>query len=871
MKKRFWYILPVMLTVSLGIGALTACGEIGEESESKTYTLVYDLDGGTGTRPEGGSHAEGDKFSVASGTGLSKTEYLFDGWLDGTTKVQAGSEYTMPARDVTLKADWKAVTYNVTYSLGDHAAQDAAVPAQEPVASGTVLELPTPNTAKGWTFSGWDLGSKSVPFIEGKSQYTVNADDAAEGTIAFEATYTAKEYNVHFEKGRVGDVSVENWPELTGTVSLESGFDTVRFLDAPVCDGWDFKGWSLNGEDLGTTLDFTLAEEYLPNDDSANIIITAEWKKSFVVSVTAGKETINVNMTGEDEALENGATLVSMKTFEYYEGDVNHGMSEHYSKGTTVGEYESSDAGEDVDFKVTRFGEDKRDRLYDKYYLVKDGKLLKGPYYVSKVTEPMEEGTKAPEYMSKITTRKGVLAENETFVDDLGAQHARWDFNLNSFYYPDATAESEDALPFELNGKTFYFKKGAVDGFDDLVSKYSKKNMDIIVVVYINGNQVMPYDLTYQEFGAWDSSIGVNPIAGFNTSNENGLEWWAATMEFFAQRYSGGKDSVGYVSTYVVGNEVDFEGDYFRIAREHQPIDTFVEEYGRCLRIADLAVKKYNPDIQVTTTLTHSWVEPGNTSNFNDRNYSPKELLEKLNAKSKREGDFNWGIAPHPYCYSLPATRMLEYDTDEGYYKYGMTGDVETSSFLTYSNFEILEQFLEREENLFEGKVRDVFLTESGVSSSGYYGFGAGKKNMDDDDLSQSIQAAMVAYTWYKASQLDCVKVYAYYRMYDHPNEGENFTPGLIKHDGTKKKSYEVWKYIDTERSFEYSMKYIQYITCYDVSQKEKKYMTYLNGFDSYIDLLDIFGTGYDFSNFDYQKAMPVRSEEALKPSEYQP
>lgn len=111
MKKHFLRLLTVLLMACLSIGVLAACGGNGDNGDDNgkgtTYTLTYDLNGGNGTTPTGGSYKEGDTVTIAAGTGLTKTDYTFDGWLDGTTPVAAGSTYTMPARNVTLKANWQ--------------------------------------------------------------------------------------------------------------------------------------------------------------------------------------------------------------------------------------------------------------------------------------------------------------------------------------------------------------------------------------------------------------------------------------------------------------------------------------------------------------------------------------------------------------------------------------------------------------------------------------------------------------------------------------------------------------------------------------------------------------------------------------------
>ncbi len=80
-----------------------------KENEGKVeFKVTYSLNGGVGTLPTETNKKEGEKFTLASATGLSKEDHTFDGWNDGTTKYAAGAQYTMPAHDVTLTAVWKA-------------------------------------------------------------------------------------------------------------------------------------------------------------------------------------------------------------------------------------------------------------------------------------------------------------------------------------------------------------------------------------------------------------------------------------------------------------------------------------------------------------------------------------------------------------------------------------------------------------------------------------------------------------------------------------------------------------------------------------------------------------------------------------------
>lgn len=73
---------------------------------SETFNVAYDANQGTGTVPAEGWYTIGQTFTVPSGAGLTRDGYAFDGWYDGTTKIAAGSTYTMPAYNRSFQAQW---------------------------------------------------------------------------------------------------------------------------------------------------------------------------------------------------------------------------------------------------------------------------------------------------------------------------------------------------------------------------------------------------------------------------------------------------------------------------------------------------------------------------------------------------------------------------------------------------------------------------------------------------------------------------------------------------------------------------------------------------------------------------------------------
>ena len=130
-----------------------------------------------------------------------------------------------------------------------------------------------------------------------------------------------------------------------------------------------------------------------------------------------------------------------------------------------------------------------------------------------------------------------------------------------------------------------------------------------------------------------------------------------------------------------------------------------------------------------------------------------------------------------------------------------MTNDFETSGKITFSNIELIDRFLKQDKMKVNGKTRNVYLTEQGVSS------------FDDDEQDKNNQAGCIAAIWYKLSQLDTVKAFCYYRLFDHKNELAGHTRfGLLDINREPKPAYELYKYIDTQYSDVVSKDFLQYV-----------------------------------------------------------
>lgn len=117
-----------------------------------TYTVTVNNDNGT---PPTKTHpAYNTKVEVDV---PEKAGYAFIGWIADPSSVipvlntDGKYEFTMPARDVTLTANWSTNAYTVTFDGNGHDLDVVKVS----VAYNTRVEKPATPTTRGYTFGGW--------------------------------------------------------------------------------------------------------------------------------------------------------------------------------------------------------------------------------------------------------------------------------------------------------------------------------------------------------------------------------------------------------------------------------------------------------------------------------------------------------------------------------------------------------------------------------------------------------------------------------------------------------------------------------------------------------------------------------------------
>lgn len=238
-----------------GVVYLTASSDLRFSKLEIMYphTVTYALNGGDGTTPTQASKYVGETFTAHDGiTGISApTGKEFEKWKDqDNTDVAAGATYTMPAKNVTLTAQWRneTVKYAVTYNLNGYTA--GVAPTETNKAAGDVFAI---KAAPSWTdhdFLGWKC-SVDAETYQASDNYTMTA--AA-------TTFTAQ-WQEYFT------ITYKDGDETLGTEKVNAG-DSPAGITDPTKELYNFVGWTLEGEN--DLID--------PTSLDANTTLFAKWK-----------------------------------------------------------------------------------------------------------------------------------------------------------------------------------------------------------------------------------------------------------------------------------------------------------------------------------------------------------------------------------------------------------------------------------------------------------------------------------------------------------------------------------------------------------------------------------------------------------------
>lgn len=568
-------------------------------------------------------------------------------------------------------------------------------------------------------------------------------------------------------------------------------------------------------------------------------------------TITASLDTITVSASSIGE-YGNQAKLVALPPYKYLYTETVHGLSQNIDEKPIV--IDSYDCGTSAVISFERYVDDV-DYSYYKYFFVDDANnVLAGPMYCTEIQplytheSPIDspgikgvtsEDVQAYEVMDLgcTSTALNMLTERLVVPNELD-HNGEWieleytesiDAQGNLMVERVGSGLVERVEKVQHNGKTYYMRLDEVEYFDKTIRFYTQNNVRVTLILLqrnIQNALIQPSALLYP------NTENANTFVQINTSNELGAGYWGAIMEFLANRYSQSDNretaKYGVVESYVLGNEIDLSGSWNAIVPvDHPPLDLedYVEEYERIMRIGNTAIKKYYGGNKVLASITHHWCSKGGE-------YAPKDILDSMTKKTIRQGNYDYGFAVHPYGADLQLPNFWAVDP----YYWEMSGNLNTSK-ITWSNLEVLQLYLEQPSKLCNGEIRSVYLTEGGVSSGSA-----------TDSVAQQQQCAGIAYAYYKASQLSCVKAFIYFRLIDNRRDGTQF--GLIRSDGILKESYNLYKFIDTQYTDQVAAPYLRLISWNSKENGQSiPHGQDIGNVQSYFDTMALFKSQFDWAS----------------------
>ena len=239
--------------------------------EINQYTITFDTNGGSEIAPI--TQDYGTKITAPDNP--TRKGYTFKGWDKEIPE-------TMPAENITVKAQWKINQYTITFDT--NGGSEIAPITQD---YGTKITAPDNPTRKGYTFKGWD---KEIP-------ETMPADN-----ITVKAQWEINQYTITFDTNGGSEIA---------PITQDYG-TKITAPDNPTRKGYTFKGWDKKIPETMPAENITITARWKDTEKPTGEIIigTNKWNK-FLNELTFGiffKDTQEVTINAVDNS---GVVFVS--------------------------------------------------------------------------------------------------------------------------------------------------------------------------------------------------------------------------------------------------------------------------------------------------------------------------------------------------------------------------------------------------------------------------------------------------------------------------------------------------------------------------------------------------------------------------------
>lgn len=440
----------------------------------------------------------------------------------------------------------------------------------------------------------------------------------------------------------------------------------------------------------------------------------------------------------------------------------------------------------DFTFRVARYAA-RVDRDYDRLYsrwavVIADGSggyelasAMEWPTDIAYIAENNQEEDKATSIKGIDGLTPGSLRMFGDLID-LDVRSMKLNLLIQGIY-----ADGPTGMSHEFNGKSYDVNPSFVGGLDDRIKMLTDNDIksSLVFLIPLRSNN----ENIQRRFVHPDAYLGNYSMA--NVATEEGIEYYTAIIDFLAKRYSRPDSLYGHLDQWIIHNEVDAHTAWTHAG--DKPVELYTQIYDRSMRMVYYTIRKHNPTAKVFGSFTKHW----NSKAVSNINFRSRDVLNVLGQLSKKEGDYEWGIAWHSYPTNLANASVWNDPI-------GRTPLNLDAPEITPRNLEMIDAYVRQESVLYNGKkVRTVLLSENGFNS-----------NPDNAGSSEGKQAAALAYFWKKAEnkRLPSIENIQLHRWVDFPTEGGilfglwTTKPGTIGVFDEKKDGWYVWEAAGTPR-----------------------------------------------------------------------
>jgi hypothetical protein len=351
-------------------------------------------------------------------------------------------------------------------------------------------------------------------------------------------------------------------------------------------------------------------------------------------------------------------------------------------------------------------------------------------------------GSRYDEPYPTARSKKGLQVEIIEDALHLGIQHAALNVNLCAMVDP---SYQQDNPSWESSGHRYYFQRSYVEALDRQIKTLSDHGVLVNVIL-----------LAYQSASSEINRLMIHPgyltdapnrLGAFNTSTSEDRDWFVATLEFMAERWSRPDRQYGRVVGYIIGNEVNSHWWWCNMGRVS--MQQFADEYARCVRLAHMAVRRQASWPRIYLSLEHHW-NIRYPAGDEQQAFPGRAFLEYFAQRVRRDGDFDWHLAFHPYPENLFEPRF--------WLDQSATLSPDTPR-ITFKNLQMLVDFMQQPNQQFNGHSRRIILSEQGFHSP-------------PGPEGEVIQAAAFCYAYRIVQSLDSIDAFILHRHVDNRHEG---------------------------------------------------------------------------------------------------